>query len=94
MTWDTLYVIAGQGMSSETLLLRAEAVFFILRELRGRWRFAAILGYLPDSVLDLGYNLIARNRYRIFGRFDACPMPQPEDRDKFIDIEEVSSRVS
>ena len=31
---------------------------------RGRWRFAAILGYLPDSVLDFGYNLPRCHRSR------------------------------
>ena len=88
---DTLYVIARHGTSSESLLMRSEAVLFILRELGGPWRLARALGYLPRVLRDFGYNLVVRNRYRVFGRYDTCPMPKPEDRDKFIDVEDVSS---
>jgi predicted DCC family thiol-disulfide oxidoreductase YuxK len=91
---DTLYVIARHGTPSESLLMRSEAVLFILRELGGPWRLARVLGYLPSSLLDFGYNLVARNRYRVFGRYDTCPIPSPEDRDKFIEVEDVSSRAS
>ena len=91
---DTLYVIARPGTPSESLLVRSEAVFFILRELGGLWRLAGVLGYLPNGLLNFGYNLVARNRYRVFGRYDACQIPNPEDRDKFIEVEDVSSRAS
>ena len=39
---------------------------------------------LPRPVRDLGYDLIAGNRYRIFGKRDACMMPTPEIRSRFL----------
>ncbi len=91
---DTLYVLARQGTSSERLLMRSEAVLFILGELGGPWRLAQVLGYLPGGLLDFGYNLVARNRYRVFGRYEVCQIPSPEDRGKFIEVDEVSPRAS
>jgi predicted DCC family thiol-disulfide oxidoreductase YuxK len=91
---DTLYVIARHGTPSESLLMRSEAVLFILRKLGGPWRLARVLEHLPSGLLDLAYGLVARNRYRVFGRYDACLIPNPEDRDRFIEVETVSSRAS
>jgi predicted DCC family thiol-disulfide oxidoreductase YuxK len=36
-------------------------------------------------VLDGLYDLVARSRYRIFGRYDQCQVPGPEIRDRFVD---------
>jgi predicted DCC family thiol-disulfide oxidoreductase YuxK len=91
---DTLYVITQFGAQSESLLSRSEAVLFILRGIGGGWRLSGILAYLPTSLLNLGYDLVARSRYRIFGRYDGCPMPSPEDRDKFIEVESRTPRAS
>jgi predicted DCC family thiol-disulfide oxidoreductase YuxK len=59
----------------------------VLRVLRGLgWPYKAFysLMLLPRPVRDLGYDLIARNRYRIFGKRDACMMPTPEIRARFL----------
>ena len=42
-------------------------------------------GFLPDFVIDVVYRFIARNRYRWFGKLDACPLPNPGDAAKFLD---------
>src|ERR1035437_5502857 len=43
------------------------------------WRLAGfLLRLVPRPVRDWGYRVIARNRYRMFGRYDACPMPTEE----------------
>ena len=44
----------------------------------------AILKAVPRWLRDPAYDLIARNRYRIFGRTDVCMVPAPADRDRFI----------
>jgi predicted DCC family thiol-disulfide oxidoreductase YuxK len=82
---DTVYVIARYGEPSAKLLSRARAVLFILAELGGIWRLASVLRVFPRPLLDFGYNLIARRRYRLFGRYDACPVPTPATRAKFLD---------
>lgn len=39
------------------------------------WRWASALLLIPKAVRDPVYNLVARNRYRIFGKYDECFVP-------------------
>ncbi|MGC1450565.1 MAG: DCC1-like thiol-disulfide oxidoreductase family protein [Candidatus Sulfotelmatobacter sp.] len=51
------------------------------------WRFAGfLLQLVPQSVRDWAYGMVARNRYRIFGRYDSCPLPSEETRSRFLDL--------
>ena len=84
---NTLYLVLNYNQPSEKLLDRSTASIAIQRELGTFWRVLANLyGILPLSLRDWGYNLIARHRYRIFGKYDACPIPKPEERRKFLDL--------
>ena len=50
------------------------------------WRFTGfLLQLVPRRLRDWGYRLVARSRYRIFGRYDACPIPTAETRSRFLD---------
>ncbi|MFZ0807145.1 MAG: DCC1-like thiol-disulfide oxidoreductase family protein [Candidatus Sulfotelmatobacter sp.] len=85
---DTLYLLAPSPDSpdGELLLARSDAVIFILRALGGIWPAVAFtLRLTPRPIRDWGYNLVARHRYRTFGRFDSCPLPTPETRARFLD---------
>lgn len=82
---DTLYVAVPDGAGSERLLERARAVLHVLRALGAPWSATALAAPLPTSLLDAGYGVVARHRYRIFGREEACLVPKPEWRDRFID---------
>jgi len=44
-----------------------------------------LLFAVPKPLRDSVYSLIARNRYRIFGKYDTCPLPTPEQSAKFLD---------
>ncbi len=81
---DTVYVIARHGEPTAKLLSKGRAVLFVLAELGGIWRLASVLRVLPRPLLDFGYDQIARRRYRWFGRYDACPLPTPATRAKFL----------
>ena len=49
------------------------------------WRPSGVLlQVVPRALREWGYRLIARNRYRIFGRYDTCPMPTEETRSRFL----------
>ncbi len=49
------------------------------------WRLAGrVLRLVPGSLRDLGYRLVARNRYRMFGRYDTCPIPTEGTRSRFL----------
>ncbi len=47
------------------------------------WRALTALRVVPRPLLDLGYRLVARTRYRLFGT-RACEIPSPEERQKFL----------
>ncbi|WP_281885047.1 thiol-disulfide oxidoreductase DCC family protein [Paenibacillus sp. YYML68] len=65
--------------------VRSTAGLRVLLRLGGWWRllYAAII--VPVPIRDAVYSLIARNRYRFFGKTDACMLPVPEARGRFLD---------
>jgi predicted DCC family thiol-disulfide oxidoreductase YuxK len=83
---NSVYVVLGMGQAQERLLGRSDAVIYLFRTLGGRWKaLAAVYEILPRSARDVLYNLVARNRYRVFGKFEACPVPQAGVRRKFLE---------
>jgi predicted DCC family thiol-disulfide oxidoreductase YuxK len=65
--------------------LRSNAVLQIARSLGGVYSLALILLIIPQFIRDFVYNLVANNRYRWFGKMDACRVPTPELKSKFLD---------
>lgn len=82
---DAVYVVTSRG-GGERVLAKSEAVLHVLARLGWPWRAGAIAAPLPARLLDAAYDLVARSRYRLFGRHDACPLPAPEWRGRFIDV--------
>jgi predicted DCC family thiol-disulfide oxidoreductase YuxK len=62
---------------------RSDAALMVLSDMPG-WRWTAALRLLPRWLRDPVYDLVARNRYRWFGRTDTCMVPAPEVRARFI----------
>jgi predicted DCC family thiol-disulfide oxidoreductase YuxK len=80
---DTVVLLESDA-DGERIHLRADAVFRIVAEIDGPWRRLAWLRVLPGPLLDWGYRLFARNRYRMFGQLDACPVPSEAERARFV----------
>ena len=59
----------------ERVYVRSKAFLYGARYLTRPWRWAYHLRWLPAFVLDLGYRLIARIRYRVWGKLDSCQRP-------------------
>jgi predicted DCC family thiol-disulfide oxidoreductase YuxK len=90
---DTIYVVRNfdpenpASLSQTDLLSRSDGVLFVLQQLRGEWRaLAVVLHLLPRFIRDWGYRAIASNRYRIFGRYATCPVPDQSVRSRFLDL--------
>jgi predicted DCC family thiol-disulfide oxidoreductase YuxK len=64
--------------------VRSEAAIRVARYLRQPWRMLGGIRVLPRILRDWGYDLVARNRYRWFGRMATCIVPTPELRARFI----------
>ena len=66
--------------------IRSAASVRVLWQLGGFWSLiAALMWLIPRPLRDLGYRLIAANRYRLFGRKEACRLPTPAERAQFLD---------
>jgi predicted DCC family thiol-disulfide oxidoreductase YuxK len=63
---------------------KADAVLRILTELPGAWKLSSILRALPFRFLNIGYDLIARNRYSLFGKSPTCRLPSAVEKTRFI----------
>ena len=63
---------------------RSDAALRIARGLSGAWRAAGALRVVPRPLRDAVYGWVARNRYRWFGRREACMVPTPELRARFL----------
>jgi predicted DCC family thiol-disulfide oxidoreductase YuxK len=51
------------------------------------WRVSGfLLQGVPRTVRDWGYGVVARNRYRVFGRYDMCPVPSEDTLSRFLDL--------
>ncbi len=76
---DTNAVIHG-GVA----YFRSDAALTVLSQLPG-WRWVNILFGVPKPLRDAVYNLVARNRYRIFGKYDECLVPDEEMRARIME---------
>lgn len=81
---DTFVLVLDPDTSAERVLVRGRAGVRVLSEMGGIASWVRAAAILPTPVLDWAYNLVARNRYRVFGSFDACPLPPPEHRERFL----------
>ena len=64
--------------------LRTNAALEIAKDLDGLWFMFNILKIIPSAVRDFFYNLLAHNRYRLFGQRNHCMVPTDEVRKRFI----------
>ena len=83
---DTMMVVAGYRGDAPHAFTRARGILYVVKRLGLPWRTASVAGVLPDAILNRGYDIIARRRYRWFGRSDACILPTPEQRARIIDV--------
>jgi predicted DCC family thiol-disulfide oxidoreductase YuxK len=71
---------------AESLLSRSDAIIFTLAQLGGWWKvIGAVIRLIPRFLRNWGYSMVAYIRYRIFGRYDTCPLPTAETRSRFLD---------
>lgn len=73
-------------LDDDTIYTRSTAVLRALRHLKGPVRLFYPLILVPKVLRDPAYDVVARNRIRWFGRLDACLVPSPQTRDRFIDL--------
>ena len=63
---------------------QSSAAFRMCKYLDGGWKMAYGLMIIPKFIRDFFYNIIARNRYKWFGKKESCMVPAPELRERFM----------
>jgi predicted DCC family thiol-disulfide oxidoreductase YuxK len=65
-------------------LQRSDAALAIAKHLKMPWKLLYAAVIIPRFLRDAVYDLVARNRYRVFGKKDVCMVPTPELRARFL----------
>ena len=71
-------------LKNNQLYEKSEAALEITKHLSGFWKYLSVFKILPTVFLNFFYNIVAKNRYKIFGKADSCRMPTPELRERFL----------
>ncbi|MBV6521029.1 MAG: hypothetical protein MNPFHGCM_01152 [Gemmatimonadaceae bacterium] len=77
---DSLILLTPSGA-----YVRSSAALEVMRYLGGVWALALTLYAVPRAIRDWGYDRIAARRYRVWGRYDSCPVPDASVRGRFLD---------
>jgi hypothetical protein len=68
-----------------TIFTKTDAVIQIANRLSGWPRLLLGLKIIPKFLRDFGYDLIAKNRYALFGKKDSCRIPNESERNRFLE---------
>lgn len=73
-----LYITNGKAYQ------KSDAVLAMLRDVGGPAKIIRLGKFLPRFIRDFMYGMVAKNRYRVFGRTEMCYVPSPETRGRFV----------
>lgn len=76
--WSMIY-LDERGMHDQS-----DASLEVYRRLGGIWWILSLARFVPRFIRNWAYRIIARNRYRWFGRRDTCRLPRPEELKRFL----------
>ena len=77
-TDSVILIEDGKAYTHSTAALR------VARKLKGAWSWFYGFVVVPKFIRDAAYKLFAKNRYKMFGKQEACMMPTPEIRSRFL----------
>jgi predicted DCC family thiol-disulfide oxidoreductase YuxK len=84
-TLDGVALLTDALTPQERFFQRSDAVQAALQLLGSPWHaLGKVLLLVPRFLREFGYGIVARIRYRLFGRYDTCPLPPPEQRGKIL----------
>lgn len=80
LDWDESYLFLRNGRP----FIKSTGYFEVARALGGIWQLGLIFQIVPRPVRDLVYDLVARNRYRWFGKTEACALLSEGQRARLV----------
>lgn len=80
LDWDESYLFLRNGLP----FTKSTGYFEVARALGGIWQLGLIFQLVPRPVRDWVYDLVARNRYRWFGKTEACALLSEDQRARLV----------
>ena len=75
---DSILLLEGDRLSG-----KSTAILRITKYLDGLWPLCVVFLIIPRFIRDFLYDIVAKNRYRWFGKYDTCRLPDPKFEDRF-----------
>lgn len=82
---DTATVDSIILIKNNTAYVKSTAALKIAQSLSGLWPLLLLFMIIPPFIRNWVYDYVAKNRYQWYGKKNACMIPTPELRDKFLD---------
>jgi predicted DCC family thiol-disulfide oxidoreductase YuxK len=76
---DTIMLV-----EDEIIYTKSTAAFKISRSLKGIWKYFSLMIFIPKPIRDFIYTIVAKNRYKFFGKRDTCRLPSELEKRKFL----------
>jgi predicted DCC family thiol-disulfide oxidoreductase YuxK len=71
-------------IKSDHAYIKSTAGLLVLKDLGGLWKLPFLFIVFPKTLRDWIYDLIAKNRYKLFGKKESCMVPTPDLKSRFI----------
>ena len=81
----SFYVVADFRTPNARVVTKSDAALFVAGQLGWPWKLARVAGVFPKALRDRLYDVVARTRYRVFGRYEQCLIPREESRSRFVE---------
>ncbi|WP_332694991.1 thiol-disulfide oxidoreductase DCC family protein [Halalkalibacter lacteus] len=72
-------------IDGDSYYVKSAAVLRICQKLRAPWKLLSFFRIVPSSIRDFIYDVVAKNRYKWFGKKEICTIPPPVVRKRFLD---------
>ncbi|WP_047153429.1 thiol-disulfide oxidoreductase DCC family protein [Aneurinibacillus tyrosinisolvens] len=72
-------------IDNEEYYVKSSAALHICRNLEGIWKLFYLLVIIPRPIRDFFYEIIAKNRYKWFGKRESCMLPAPGIKERFLE---------
>jgi predicted DCC family thiol-disulfide oxidoreductase YuxK len=69
---------------NEAYYIKSTAALKIISSFSGLWKLFSVFSVIPTSIRDIIYDIVARNRYKWYGKRNQCRIPTPELKSKFL----------
>jgi predicted DCC family thiol-disulfide oxidoreductase YuxK len=71
-------------LRGDEVLVKSDAALAVATYLSAPWRFLSHFKLVPRPLRDAVYDLVARNRFRVAKRYESCPLPPADVRERFL----------